>query len=86
MRGMAVEYQKMYEAIRHWNETSFNENPNEHYLYEMEWTLDEMGNHGWTGEAAENEWYHYKEVKNAHKALKVALQNALGIEQVKKEC
>lgn len=32
-----------------------------------------------------NERYHYEEVRKAHKALKVALQNALGIEQIEKE-
>ena len=51
----------------------------------MGWAIDDMGFHGWSGEDAKNEVYHYEEVRKAHKALKVALQNALGIEQTKKE-
>ena len=84
MSGMISDYQKMYDTIKNWNEASpptkrledgtyYNE-PG-HYIYGM----------GWTGDAAKNERYHYEEVRKAHKALKVALQNALGIEQVEKE-
>lgn len=93
MSGMRDDYQKMYDDIKNWNEESpptqfidgksYNE-PG-HYIYRFGWVLSEMGFHGWTGDAAKNEWYHYEEVKKAHKALKVALQNALGIEQTKKE-
>lgn len=94
MNGMICNYQEMYDAIKNWNEASppskrledgtcYNE-PG-HYIYGMGWELGDMGCHGWTGDAAENEWHHYEEVRKAHKAFKVALQNALGLEQVEKE-
>lgn len=93
MSGMISDYQKMYDAIKNWNEASpptkvidgkaYNEEG--HYIYGMGWALGDMGFHGWTGDAAKNENYHYEEVRKAHKALKVALQNALGIKQVEKE-
>ena len=93
MNGMIADYQKMYDAIKNWNEASsatsmidgkpYNE-PG-HYIYGMGWAIGDMGYHGWTDEAAKNEILNYEEVKKAHKALKVALQNALGIEQLEKE-
>lgn len=94
MSGMVSDYQKMYDAIKNWNEASpptkrledgtvYNE-PG-HYIYGMGWAIDDMAYHGWTGDAAKNEWHHYEEVKKAHKALKIALQNALGVEQVENE-
>ena len=94
MSGMVSDYEKMYDAIKNWNEASpptkrledgtFYNEPG-HYIYGMGWTLEDMGFHGWAGDAAKNEVYHYEEVRKAHKALKVALQNALGIEQIEKE-
>ena len=90
MNGMVSDYQKMYDVIKNWNESfpvidgkSYNEEG--HYIYGMGWAIDDMGFHGWSGEDAKNEVYHYEEVRKAHKALKVALQNALGIEQTMKE-
>lgn len=93
MNGMVSDYQKMYDVIKNWNEASpptkyidgkhYNEEG--HYIYGMGWAIGDMGFHGWSGEAAKNEIYHYEEVRKAHKALKVALQNALGIEQTEKE-
>ena len=91
---MVTDYQKMYEVIKNWNEASppterladgtFYNEPG-HHIYGMGWAISEMPYHGWIGDAAKNEIYHYEEVRKAHKALKVALQNALGIEQVEKE-
>lgn len=93
MVGAVADYQAMYNAIKNWNESSpptqfidgqcYNE-PG-HYIYNMGWSISEMPYFGWTGEALKNERYHYEEVRKAHKALKVALQNALGIEQRAKE-
>lgn len=93
MSGMVKNYQKMYDTIKNWNEASpptkvIDEqihNEEGHYLYGMGWAIGDMGYHGWSGDAAKNEIYHYEEVRKAHKALKVALQNALGIEQIEKE-
>lgn len=94
MSGMVSDYKKMYDAIKNWDETSpptkrledgtFYNEPG-HYIYGMGWVLGDMGFHGWTGDAAKNEVYHYEEVSKAHKALKVALQHALGIEQIEKD-
>lgn len=86
MSGMVSDYQKMYDAIKNWDESPPTEVVKDgYYIYGMGWAIDDMGYHGWLGEAAQNEIYHYEEVRKAHKALKVALQNALGIEQVEKE-
>ena len=85
MRGMVSDYQKMYDSVKNWNESSFNKESNDHYIYGMGWTIGDAGYHGWCGKALENERYHYEEVRKAHKALKVALQNALGIKQVETE-
>lgn len=93
MSGAVADYQKMYNAIKNWNTASpptrfvngeiYNEEG--HYIYGMGWIIDDMGFHGWSGKAAEVERYHYEEVRKAHKALKVALQNALGIKQTETE-
>lgn len=93
MSGMVFDYQKMYDVIKNWNEASPPSkiengkiiNEEGHYIYGMGWTLGDMPFHGWTGDAAKNEWHNFEEVRKAHKALKVALQNALGIEQIEKE-
>ena len=86
MSGMVSDYQKMYDAIKNWNESPpAGAVKNGYYIYGMGWAIGDMAYHGWSGEAAKNESYHYEEVRKAHKALKVALQNALGIEQVEKE-
>ena len=85
MSGMISDYQKMYDAIKNWNESSLNKESKDHYIFGMGWAIDDMAYHGWTGDAAKNEKHHYDEVKKAHKALKVALQNALGIEQIEAE-
>ena len=93
MHGMWDNYQKMYDAIKNWNEASPPTKVDDgklynkpgHYIYGMGWALSDMGFHGWTGDAAENERYHYEEVRKAHKELKTALQNALGIKQIEKE-
>ena len=85
MRGMVSDYQKMYDAIKNWNESSFGKESKDHYLYGMGWSIGDMAYFGWTGDAAKNERHHYEEVRQAHKALKVALQNALGVEQTEEE-
>ena len=85
MKGMVDCYQKMYDTIKNWNEEAPAGPVTEHYIYNMGWSVGDMAYHGWSGDAAKNEIYHYEEVKRAHKALKVALQNALGIEQTEKE-
>ena len=85
MKGMVDNYQKMYNLIKNWNEEASAGPLSEHYIYHMGWSIGDMGYFGWSGDAAKNEMHHYEEVKNAHKALKVALQNALGIEQTEKE-
>ena len=85
MKGMVDSYQKMYDAIKNWNEEAPTGPSSEYYIYHMGWSIGDMGFFGWTGDVAKNEIYHYEEVKRAHKALKVALQNALGVEQTDKE-
>lgn len=85
MKGMVSEYQKMYDTIKNWNESPPAGPVTEHYLYSIGWSIGDMGYFGWTGDAAKNEVHHYEEIKRAHKALKVALQNALGIEQTEEE-
>lgn len=86
MSGMVSDYHKMYDAIKNWNESPYaGEVKDGYYIYGMGWAVSDMAFHGWVGEAAENERHHYEEVRKAHKALKVALQNALGIKQVEKE-
>ena len=59
MSGMVSDYQKMYDAIKNWNESSFDKESKDHYLYGMGWAIDDMPYHGWTGDAAENERHHY---------------------------
>lgn len=93
MSGMVSDYQKMYDAIKNWNEASppsevkdgkvYNE-PG-HYIYGMGWAICDAPYHGWSGEVLNREKYHYEEVRKAHEALKAALQNALGIEQTEQE-
>lgn len=93
MSGAVADYQKMYQAVKNWNEASpptryengtvYNEEG--HYIYDMGWAIGDMAYHGWSDKAAENERYHYEEVRKAHKALKIALQNALGIVQTETE-
>lgn len=86
MSGMVSDYQKMYDAIKNWNEAPpAGEVKDGYYIYGMGWAIDDMPYHGWTGKNANNERYHYNEVRKAHKELKVALQNALGIEQTETE-
>lgn len=93
MSGAVTDYQKMYNAVKNWNEASpptrFNngviQNEEGHYIYDMGWAISDMAFHGWSDKAAENERHHYEEVRKAHKALKMALQNALGIEQTETE-
>ena len=68
MSGMVSDYEKMYDAIKNWNEASpptkrlddgtFYNEPG-HYIYGMGWALEDMGFHGWVGDAAKNEVYHY---------------------------
>lgn len=93
MSGAVADYQKMYNVIKNWNEASpptrfvngeiYNEEG--HHIYDMGWVIGDMVFHGWSDKAAENERHHYEEVRKAHKALKVALQNALGIKQTETE-
>lgn len=85
MSGMLSDYQKMYDIIKNWNEDGFKSNEAGFFLYKMGWAIGEAPYLGWTGEALATERYHYEAVKKAHKALKVALQDALGIEQTEKE-
>ena len=69
MSGMVSDYQKMYDAIKNWNEESpptkrledgtFYNEPG-HYIYGMGWALGDMCFHGWVGDAAKNEMYHYE--------------------------
>ena len=33
MRGMVSDYQKMYDSVKNWNESSFNKESNDHYIY-----------------------------------------------------
>lgn len=75
------EYQKMYDAIFYWNERLDDTNDFHitHYLYGMGWVLGDMGFHGWEGDAAKNECYHYDEVLWYHGILKETLRNLLGI-------
>lgn len=82
MSGMISDYQKMYDAIKNWDKSPSASQVDEpgHYIYGMGWAIDDMGFHGWEGEAAANERRHFEEVKQAHKALKIALESALGID------
>lgn len=83
---MISDYQKMYDTIKDWNESvPVGVVKDGYYIFGMGWAISDMGFHGWSGDAAKNEIHHYEEVRKAHKALKVALQNALGIEQIEKE-
>lgn len=83
MSGMIKDYQKMYDAIKNWDESPLDNDSQDCYLYGMGWAIDDMAYHGWTGEPANNEKYHYKKVCECHKALKVALEDALGINKEK---
>ena len=82
MSGMISDYQKMYDAIKNWDKSPSASQVDEpgHYIYGMEWAIGDMGFHGWDGAAGENERRHFEEVKKAHKALKTALESALGID------
>ena len=93
MVGMVEDCKWMYDCIKNWNEacppTEFKDgevyNEPGHYIYGMAEGLGDAPYHGWEGDALKNERHHLEEIKKAHKALKVALQNALGIGQTKQE-
>ena len=86
MVGAVADYQAMYDAIKNWNESP-TPGPikDGNYIYELGYSISEAPYFGWTGDGLKNERYHYEEVRKAHKALKVALQAALGVEQVETE-
>lgn len=85
VKGMRDNYREMYDVIKNWNEEAPAGPVNEHYIYVLGYALGDIGYFGFTEDETQNEIHHYQEIKRAHKALKVALQNALGIEQTKQE-
>lgn len=78
MAGMMTDYRKMYDVIKNWGESGG-------YIRGMSWAIGNMESHGWSGAAAANERYHYGEVCKAYEALKIALQNAIGIGHQKED-
>ena len=73
-------YHAMYEAIENWNVVSFNKETKDHYIFDLGGYVGEAPYHGLTSREVRNENYHYTEVVKAYKALKIALQQATGIE------
>ena len=81
MQGARKDYAIMYDLIKNWNSSPFEDTKNNHYLYDLGYALDDMKYYGWIGEEAKNERFHYEEICKAHSALKLALENALGIDK-----
>lgn len=73
-------YEAMYEATKNWNVVSFNKETKDHYIFDLGCIVGEAPYHGLTSREVRNENYHYSEVVKAYKALKIALQQATGIE------
>lgn len=87
MSGMVKDYQRMYGAIKNWDEPSHPTkiidgkpmNEEGHYIYGMGWGIGDAAYFGWTGDALQNERDHYENVRSKHAELKKALEEALGI-------
>ena len=84
VKGMVDAYQEMYEIIKNWNEEAPDGAVNEHYIYSLGYSLGDLDYFGFTEEDIHNEIHNYQEIRRAHKAFKIALQNALGIEQTER--
>jgi hypothetical protein len=55
-------------------------NEDNHYLYALGWSMSDMGYHGWSGSAAENERNIYNKVETAYFYLLKSLAEAIGFE------
>lgn len=73
--GAFKDYSKMFEQIKDWNNSDADG-----VLYGLGWAIDDIGYHGWTGEAAENEHNIFKKVETAHSYLLKTLAEAIGYE------
>lgn len=91
MQGAVSEYKKMFKHLMNWGEPMGNHNDlyshgthrvlgNEegHYIYDVGYTMSEMGYHGWIGESGKNERDIQKRISTAYYCLVKALAEAIG--------
>jgi len=95
MSGAVNIYKKMFKEIMNWGEPMGNHNDlykgthpilgNEdgHFIYDLGYDIDEMGYHGWVGEAARNEVDIEKKVSMAYYCLVKVLAEAIGYDYEK---
>lgn len=72
--GIYNNYNEMLEQLERW------ENPenNDGYIFSVDYGIDELPYHGYTGERLENEREIFRKVKNAYDRLVGELRNAVG--------
>lgn len=94
MSGAYDIYRQMFKQIMWWDlspketgNTYFKDgthqvlgNEDGHYLYDLGWSMGDMGYHGWSGPAAENECNIYNKVETAYFYLLKSLAEAIGFE------
>lgn len=92
MSGMVHDYTEMFKDIMNWDtgdaESKYYQhgthkvlgNERGHYLYNAGWALSDMGYHGWSGEAAENERKIFDKVETSYLYLLKSLAEAIGFE------
>ena len=92
MSGMVQNYREMFKDIMNWDtgdvESKYCQygthkvlgNERGHYLWAAGYALDEMGFHGWGGEAAKNEIEIYEKIELSYLYLLKSLAEAIGFE------
>lgn len=96
MSGAYQTYRKMFKQIMNWGEPmgSHNDlyahgthdvlgNQDDNYIYDLGYTIGDMGYHCWTGEAANNERDIYDRVSMAYYCLVKTLAEAIGYDYEK---
>ena len=92
MNGMVKNYTEMFKDIMNWDNSEMDSkyyqngthkvlgDERGHYLWNSGYTLDDMGFHGWAGEAAQNEREIYKKIETSYLYLLKSLAEAIGFE------
>ena len=98
MLGAYETYLKMFKKIMFWDisqrdvekyenkayKTPDNQDDND-YLYGLGWAMEDIGFHGWEGQAAKNEIENYDKVLTAYRYLMKALAEAIDFEDMDNE-
>lgn len=92
MSGAFEDYLKMFKQVMYWGTSQMSShyyqhgthkvlgNEDGHYLYDLGWSISEMGYHGWSGDAAKNERDIYNKVETAYYYLLKSLAEAIDFE------